>query len=366
MESNELRLRKDELSVYALRERDRRYGYAYYRAGRLEEYELYARHKSFLQSDRILTFTDTDGRLMAMKPDVTLSIVKSYAGEHLQKLCYYESVYRPDEGGFRQIQQTGLECIGAVDGYLQCEVLALACRSLESISEDYLLDLSHLGFVTALAEEAVGEELRRQLLESVGQKNTSAIRALCRRAGTPEALCDDLLWAATSYGPPEEMLGRMRAMVRGERMQEAWEELRQTTEDTLRLLPGAKLRVDLSMLDDLHYYNGLIFRGMIRGIPAPVLSGGRYDNLLERMGKQGRAIGFAIYLNLLERFGRETESYDADVLLLYGPETSPAEVIAAAEALRSEGLSVRAQTEAGGVRARRTARLVKGECVWDE
>ena len=44
---------------------------------RFEEYDFYARNKDFLVSDRIITFTDSRGRLLALKPDVTLSIIKS-------------------------------------------------------------------------------------------------------------------------------------------------------------------------------------------------------------------------------------------------------------------------------------------------
>ena len=104
-------------------------GYENTRVNRFEDYELYARNRSFLRSDRILTFTDTDGRLKAMRPDVTLSIVRNYSGEALQKVRYTENIFRSDENGFRQIPQTGLECLGDVDDYIQSEVLMLACRS---------------------------------------------------------------------------------------------------------------------------------------------------------------------------------------------------------------------------------------------
>ena len=53
----------------------RKFGYAPYKMSRFEEYELYVRNKDFLQSDRVITFSGADGRLLAMKPDVTLSIV---------------------------------------------------------------------------------------------------------------------------------------------------------------------------------------------------------------------------------------------------------------------------------------------------
>ena len=70
------------------------FGYQAYAMSKFEEYELYLRNKEFLVSDRVLTFTDTDGRLMALKPDVTLSIIKNTSDHEMgvQKLYYHEHV----------------------------------------------------------------------------------------------------------------------------------------------------------------------------------------------------------------------------------------------------------------------------------
>ncbi len=68
--------RPDERAGLRLRSLYHRHGYLPYRMSKFEPYDLYVRNKNFLVSEKILTFTDTDGRLMALKPDVTLSIVK--------------------------------------------------------------------------------------------------------------------------------------------------------------------------------------------------------------------------------------------------------------------------------------------------
>ena len=65
------------------------------------------------------------------------------------------------------------------------------------------------------------------------------------------------------------------------------------------------LRIDLSILSNTKYYNGITFKGFIDGVPESVLSGGRYDKLLRRMKKNSGAIGFAVYLDALERFAIE-------------------------------------------------------------
>ena len=89
-------LKNDEKAVFQLRSLYRKYGYSQYKMSKFEEYDLYVRNKNFLVSDNIITFTDTDGKLMALKPDVTLSIIKNTKDESdsVQKVYYNENVYR--------------------------------------------------------------------------------------------------------------------------------------------------------------------------------------------------------------------------------------------------------------------------------
>ncbi|MBQ3952340.1 MAG: ATP phosphoribosyltransferase regulatory subunit, partial [Oscillospiraceae bacterium] len=101
-------------------------GYRRYRMARFEPYDFYAAHRSFI-GGRILTFADTDGRLMALKPDVTLSIIKNYRGGE-ERLSYTEKVYRDtgSSGEFREISETGIERIGKIGADDELEVIGLA------------------------------------------------------------------------------------------------------------------------------------------------------------------------------------------------------------------------------------------------
>ena len=119
-----------EKAVYALRSLYTSYGYVQYKMSKFEEYDLYVRNKDFLVSDAVITFTDTDGKLLALKPDVTLSIIKNGKDidNGVKKVCYGENVYRPSKGtrSFKELMQVGLECQGDIDDYVVTEVLALA------------------------------------------------------------------------------------------------------------------------------------------------------------------------------------------------------------------------------------------------
>ena len=170
------KMSQDERATAALRELYEGMGYRKFKMSKFEEYELYLENKSFLPGGGVVTFTGPNGRLMALKPDITLSILKNVRdGAHLpRKLYYTENVYRaPRHGGdVKEIMQVGLEYVGEVDLYARGEVLTLACQSLEALSPDYVLDISHMGLVTGLlATAGLREGVQKQALVCIGGKN---------------------------------------------------------------------------------------------------------------------------------------------------------------------------------------------------
>ena len=362
-------LKKEEKALYQLRELYARYGYSHYKVSKFEEYDLYAGNKSFLISENILTFTDTNGKLLALKPDVTLSIVKNVQKDDTDthKLYYNETVYRTAQGsdGFREIMQTGLECIGRVDLYATGEVLMLAGESLSLISDDSLLVLSHMGFLTGFLE-SIGIEIdaATELLDAIKSKNRGAIRAYCTENGVADASSEMLCTLACLYAPIDAALTKLQPWVTGEKMQTAYDELCGICDMMRESGSLDRTYLDFSIVNDLHYYSGVIFQGYVNGVSDAILSGGRYDRLLSKMGKQGSAIGFAVYLNLLEYLDGGEREYDADTLLLYDQDTDALAVMRAVKELRREGSVLARCDRSDEAFCRRVVRLTKkGELV---
>lgn len=343
-------LKNEEKVIFALRSLYARYGYSQYKMSKFEEYDLYVQSKDFLISDSVITFTDTSGKLMALKPDVTLSILKNGKDAQgcVQKVYYNENVYRVSGGThmFKEIMQVGLECIGDIDTYCLYEVLMLAAKSLATISERYVLDVSHLGILSAVLDHVgVPESDRKAALKCIGEKNVHELCALCSAAGISATDTELLKQLISLYGKPAEVLPKLCALLDG-RIDNT---LLQEFCSVLEAFGGSafydKLRVDFSVVHDIGYYNGIVFKGFIEGIPSGVLSGGQYDKLLEKMGRKAGAIGFAVYLDLLERLQQSEAPYDADILLLYESGTDLGTLNAAIESLTKDGSSVMAQKE---------------------
>ncbi|MBO5879567.1 MAG: ATP phosphoribosyltransferase regulatory subunit [Clostridia bacterium] len=300
-------LTPDEREIFTLRALYSQYGYKQYKMSKFEEYDLYFKNKDFLISENVITFTDTDGRLLALKPDVTLSIVKSSraSAEKLIKAQYNENVYRISDGtnSFKELMQVGLECIGEVSEKEICEVIMLAAKSLYTISEKNILAISNTDVAkSVIAHFNMSEDMSRDMLTLLGEKNSSEMREMALSAGISENDAALIASLAEIYGTPCDVLPRLDAFRLDDACCSAIDGLISVITSLESLGVRENLKIDFSIVSDTSYYNGIAMQGFIEGIPASVISGGQYDNLMKKMGRATRAIGFAVYLDELERF----------------------------------------------------------------
>ncbi len=343
-------IQQSEGILFALRSLYDRYGYSRYKMNKFEEYDLYARNKDFLISDGVITFTDTNGKLMALKPDVTLSIVKNTKDDctTVQKLYYDESVYRVSKGthSFKEITQVGLEAMGNIDGYCIYEVLRLAADSLECTGRNCILEFSHLGIISdTLDYVGIPAEERARALSLIGEKNAHELAALCDSLNIEREKTELLKKLVSVYGSIDGVLSQIAELLSGV-VDEAT--LADFTEIANALNACDKkdiFRIDFSIVSDIRYYNGFVFRGFAQGLPNSVLSGGQYDTLMAKMKKSSRAIGFAVYLDMLEQLEERAEEYDVENLLIYGEKTPIAEIERQTSALTEKGESFLVQRE---------------------
>ena len=336
-------MRTEEKVIFALRELYTKYGYAQFKMSKFEEYDLYVKNKDFLVSDSVITFNDTNGKLMALKPDVTLSIIKNSADTNsVQKLYYNENVYRVSKNthSFKEIMQTGLECIGNIGTYNICEVVILAAKSLGAISDNFVLDISHMGLISSVLE-GVDSDIKKKILQYISEKNTHDLVALCEKENIDSSVIVALI---NVCGNASEIKEQLSSISFNNASAVALAEINQVADILMNLPESNKIRFDFSIINDMNYYSGIVFKGYIEGIPTGILAGGRYDLLMSKMGKYCGAIGFAVYLDFLERFMEETKEYDTDILLLYNENDKLANVLKTVDTLTAQGNRVLAQT----------------------
>ena len=306
-------LRNDEKAVFNLRSLYLQYGYRQFKMSKFEEYDLYSKNKDFLVSEGVISFTDTDGKLLALKPDVTLSIInnaKEQTGQ-VDKFFYNENVYRisGDSHSYKEIMQTGVECIGAVTEAERTEVALLAAKSLALISDSFKLCIAHTGLVLALLDEYdVEESIRPQVFTAINEKNARLLESVC----TPEQY-EALKVLLVTREHLNVTIGELSWVAHSPDAFDAMCELQDAVESLEKDFPG-KIAIDFSVVSDNGYYSGVVFKGFVDGIADRVLSGGQYDKLMEKMGKKAAAIGFAVYLDTLERYEQPAQAEEKPVI----------------------------------------------------
>lgn len=317
--------RNEEQAGASLQRLYRRYGYVPYKMSRFEEYDLYVRNKDFLVSDQIITFSDRSGRLLALKPDVTLSIVKNApeAPGVVQKVYYQENVYRD----YREILQAGLECVGDLGEYEIAEVVLLAVKSLQQLGGRWVLDISHMGLLAAVMEASgLDREEQKLAMEYLHRKNYHQLKALCGR----EDHWEKLSLVAACHGGWQE-LHQLAQILTTEAERQALDQLQRLWKLLEASGCGDSVRLDFSVGNNMGYYSGVVFKGYLEGIPASVLSGGQYDKLPRKMGRKAKAIGFAVYLGLLENRSHREDTFDVDTLILHDGTADPMDLMEVTE-----------------------------------
>ncbi|WP_312643666.1 ATP phosphoribosyltransferase regulatory subunit [Hydrogenoanaerobacterium sp.] len=361
-------LKDEERVTFQLRELFEHHGYKKVRVHKFEEYSLYIDNKNFLKTEHIITFMDLDGKLLAMRPDVTLSIVKNLDAQKcgsFEKLYYLEKVYRLSRQNheYKEISQMGLECIGEIDEYATIEVIRLAVKSLAAVSESYLLDISHMGFLSGLLEGTdMDERTKYELAQSIRTKNIYELNARLEHTKLSVFYKEKLLQIPHLYGDFSKVLSAAQLLVVNDTMQNALDELKMLYTAFEGTPLDSKLSLDFSIVNDLDYYNGIIFQGYVETIPKVVLAGGRYDNLLHKFGKDKGAIGFAVYLDELEHYYRCDADDDADVLVLYDTIDDYGVFSALIEDKIAQGLRVRVERiKPQGLRCKTVLRYANGK-----
>ena len=319
-------LYKDELTVLKLRKLYEDKGFKKFRMSKFESYDFYAKNKDFLVGNRIITFTDLNGKLMALKPDVTLSIVKNADNSsERQKLYYTENVYREskDIHEFKEISQVGLEVIGNIDLFQTAEIVILAIRSLLELDDNAILEISHMGYTEGLLDCLTNDiSIRHELHKLLKEKNAHDLTKLAEKNSLPKSPVNTAIDVMTSKLTNEEAIETAESKALNLKMQEAVNEIRNIYNLVKKSGLEEHIKIDLSVTDDPGYYNGILMHGYVHGIPRDVLSGGRYDMLMSKMGKcNTNAMGFAIYFDALDRKLHVKDKTTTDVFILYNKDT---------------------------------------------
>lgn len=295
-----------------------RFGFKKIKLSKFEDYNLYNNNKDFLQTEHILTFMNLNGNLKSLRPDVTLSIVKKVLKDNekeTQKIYYIEDIYKIVSNEYEEIPQVGVEIIGKLNNYSNLEIISMAIESLKSINKNYILEISNIDFISAIFDEInLEENLKIEILNNIYLKNKHDLEKLLNKNVDCKYKKYILSFIELS-GNYKDILKKLKSLIINKNMQKSYEELKSLSAVFEMHNNFDKILLDFSIESQLGYYNGIIFKGYIKESNDIILSGGRYDKLLNKFNSNKNAIGFAIYMDKL--YEKNKTSDFIDILILY-------------------------------------------------
>lgn len=340
--------RKEEEFVMDLERVFESYGYDKIRLNAFEKYETYFANKDIISEGNLLKIINPKGDLYVLRPDMTLPVVKYFSDTQTNrgKFYYNDSVFRTDKHGleFSERKQVGIEYLGGENILSDVEVLDLAVQTLEKLDESYLLCISHTEFIKEMVNSISEEqEIRDQILEFL-YRRSSDLESYLKKIGVEQETIAKLIKLNLFFGNFEKEKEALYDMAVTEKQKKILEDLEMILKALNRKYPQDRIKVDFSISVALHYYNGLIFKGYISDIRKPVLSGGRYDTLVKRFGREASALGFCVEIdNYFEYIKRERTKID--YLFLYSDIESGFEAMEKAREMRKHGKTVRVLSE---------------------
>jgi ATP phosphoribosyltransferase regulatory subunit len=294
--------RRDRLEA-VLAETFRRWGYTRIIPPMFEFYENIAAEAGAQLREELYRFFDREGRTLALRADFTIPIARIVATKLYDlpmPLRFFSSgsVFRHEEpraGRRHEFTQAGIELIGARTAAADAEVIALAIEGLRALGlSDFRLNVGQAAYFKALMTDVpLSAEQIIQLKEAIERRASAQLARILKGLpiddGRKQILLRLPVWRHSSRWQQEA-----RELCIDSPTHAAIDELQAAMARLEADGYTETLAVDLAELRGMEYYTGIVFRGFMPGIGYPIVSGGRYDELLGHFGKDLPSIGFAL------------------------------------------------------------------------
>ncbi len=328
------------------------YGYRDIETPTFEFFDVFGSQVGTIPSNELYKFFDRDGNTLVLRPDFTPPVARAASKYFLNdplalRLTYLGNTFVNSsdyQGRLKETTQIGGELIGDDSADADAEVIALTVQLLlASGLREFQITLGHCGYFDALVQEAgLKEQDAAGLRELISNKNTFGAQELLSKIPLKEELRTALTSLTGLFGSVE-VLERAQELTKSAQAHAAIDRLMQIWQILKQYQVEQYVSFDLGLFSRYMYYTGILFRGYTYGTGAPILKGGRYDNLLSQFGKDAPAVGFVAEIDqLLSALSRQKivpQIPGKRCMILY-EECSQKEAISCACKLREEGQEV--------------------------
>jgi ATP phosphoribosyltransferase regulatory subunit len=281
----------------------RRWGYREIVTPAYEYFDVLSRGTDHDLQERMFKMVDREsGRLLALRADITPQVARIVATRMREepkplRLAYVSNVFRYDEphvGRYREFYQAGVELVGLPNPEGDAEMIAMTVEGLQALGlTEFQIDVGQAEFFRGILEDlGADDSTARELRSALGHKDQSSLGRLVAELQAPSAVTELLSALPALYGRGD-VLDRAERLVKNARSEAALANLA----EVYRLLRAYGLAdsvlLDLGEVRGFDYYSGVHFEAYLSGLGAPLVGGGRYDQMLGRFGYECPATGFA-------------------------------------------------------------------------
>ena len=303
-------------------------GYRQIMTPTFEYYDLFADDTIFSDTDEIYKLTDKSGKLMVLRPDATIPIARMAATHYKEsdsdlKLMYVTTVFRSADfraGEKREFKQAGIEYFGSDTADTDVSVIETAVRALKTIvGSDMQAEIGDAGYFNGLLEAMSGygvleeKSVQAEIRELTESKNIPGLRQFATEHDVPEQIREVMLSLPLLYGKPQDILPKAEKLALNDTMRKAVQNIREICSG---IAEKECISVDMGLINRLEYYSGMIFKIYLKKTGVIVGSGGRYDKLMKKFGRDIPAVGFGLNVDMLVESQKESGESEAEKPLM--------------------------------------------------
>ena len=312
----------------------------------IEFYQTFNSGFQNLKEEEVYKFFDTKGRILVLRPDMTIPIARVVATKFKDvnppiRFRYCSSVFRmhADLGGKRnEYTDCGVELVGLESEKSDLEILVTALDTLEVIKNtEYKLEIGDINFFnSAIKDLNISEEQKAELAALVDKKSLKSLENYLDNLNIDEKYREFFIELPWLFGG-KEAIEKAKKFAFNDEAKRSIEKIEKLSVELSNLGYDNQIIFDFGMVPRLNYYTGLMFRGFIEGAGATVLSGGRYDKLISTFGRDIPAVGFSANIDTMWETLEIKNKIDKKKIIINYGNNKTLEAIKASKELRKEG-----------------------------
>ena len=284
------------------------YGYKDIQTPTFEFFDIFNRERGSVPSRNMYKFIDRDGSTLVLRPDITPSIARCASKYYMEqaipiRLCYTGNTFRNNssyQGRLKENTQSGAELIGDGSVEADAEMLAMVVDGLKKTGlKEFQVSIGHVDFLKSLMDETkLSEEIKEELYSLILNRNFFGVDEVLTENHVSKKIRDEFQVLPELMGGVE-VLKKASAVATDNKAKKAVARMLKIYKILAFYGVEDHITFDMSMCGNYGYYTGVVFKAYTYGTGDAVVSGGRYDHLIEKFGKQTPSIGFAIIIDEL-------------------------------------------------------------------